>query len=631
MPDTLPADCTGASTAQVAVTRLYGLHAVGLIRLAMVMLGDRPSAEDAVQDAFCGLYRRFGSLVDPGRALPYVRSSVLNGCRSQLRPGSGTGAAPPGRCLPRQRRPSMTYCSVRSTGKCSRPCGSCPVASARRWSCGSSWTCPSRSRPLDGDHAGHGQIDDVARAQCPRPADGGRPMTTIEDRLRAAAQAAAETIPADSAPPLRLDGIAPRRRPRGYRLRAQPDPPGPSGHAPRRGGRGHRGHRGRRESGPGQRPAQPGQQRLLAAPRQFNPLVPFADFGWLPPERYAVVSGETWASAEALRTGQDTTLTVFPGGACARSRPYPVTQQILTCDPRGAAPGEAASIRITGRAPDINGLRAYWGVGGPVANGGIANQPVLPMIAFQYTRGGWALLQYPLRRNALRMAKTVRFGLHTPVRFGAQLRNGLRQWEVSFASFTRSPAGFDGDTLIISKRGQARRAASGWVTVARRVSPAETRGVWPAETRLLVPVQREKHSVSGRQRLSRRRADRGWGASDWRQARSIPGRVYARCRRPLRGSGSRWQSSPADSGPGLRPAEAASGPIPRTGPRSRCADRQYPVMAHSANEHARHRAIASRRDGCGRRPMPDCGRRTRCCGHRKAAAPTPLPGPRRPV
>jgi DNA-directed RNA polymerase specialized sigma24 family protein len=85
MPDTLPADCTGASTAQVAVTRLYELHAVGLIRLAMVMLGDRPSAEDAVQDAFCGLYRRYGSLVEPGRARPYVRSSVLNGCRSQLR------------------------------------------------------------------------------------------------------------------------------------------------------------------------------------------------------------------------------------------------------------------------------------------------------------------------------------------------------------------------------------------------------------------------------------------------------------------------------------------------------------------------------------------------------------------
>jgi len=67
------------------VTALYELHAVGLIRLALVMLGDRPSAEDAVQDAFCALYRRWDSLVDESRALYYVRASVLNNCRSMLR------------------------------------------------------------------------------------------------------------------------------------------------------------------------------------------------------------------------------------------------------------------------------------------------------------------------------------------------------------------------------------------------------------------------------------------------------------------------------------------------------------------------------------------------------------------
>jgi len=38
-----------------------------------------------VQDAFCGLYRRWDRLTDPGRALSYVRSSVLNGCRTALR------------------------------------------------------------------------------------------------------------------------------------------------------------------------------------------------------------------------------------------------------------------------------------------------------------------------------------------------------------------------------------------------------------------------------------------------------------------------------------------------------------------------------------------------------------------
>jgi RNA polymerase sigma-70 factor (sigma-E family) len=68
-----------------AVTALYKVHAVGLIRLAVVMLGDRPAAEDVVQEAFCGLYRRWEHLADTGKALGYVRSSVLNGCRSELR------------------------------------------------------------------------------------------------------------------------------------------------------------------------------------------------------------------------------------------------------------------------------------------------------------------------------------------------------------------------------------------------------------------------------------------------------------------------------------------------------------------------------------------------------------------
>ncbi len=71
--------------AAAAVTGLYQAHALGLIRLAHIMLGDRQNAEDVVQEAFCGLYRRWGELSDTGNALPYVRSSVLNGCRSVLR------------------------------------------------------------------------------------------------------------------------------------------------------------------------------------------------------------------------------------------------------------------------------------------------------------------------------------------------------------------------------------------------------------------------------------------------------------------------------------------------------------------------------------------------------------------
>jgi RNA polymerase sigma-70 factor (sigma-E family) len=78
-----PPAAVGSPTGQV--TALYQAYATGLVRLAMLMLADQQAAEDVVQDAFLGLYRRWGTLADPGKALVYVRSSVLNGCRTALR------------------------------------------------------------------------------------------------------------------------------------------------------------------------------------------------------------------------------------------------------------------------------------------------------------------------------------------------------------------------------------------------------------------------------------------------------------------------------------------------------------------------------------------------------------------
>jgi RNA polymerase sigma-70 factor (sigma-E family) len=83
-----------AADARAAVAGLYEVQAIGLIRLALVMLGDRAAAEDVVQDAFVGLFRRWPSLQDPGKALVYVRSAVLNGCRTQLRARSRVAGRP---------------------------------------------------------------------------------------------------------------------------------------------------------------------------------------------------------------------------------------------------------------------------------------------------------------------------------------------------------------------------------------------------------------------------------------------------------------------------------------------------------------------------------------------------------
>jgi RNA polymerase sigma-70 factor (sigma-E family) len=71
--------------ASLAVTALYQAHAVSMIRFALLMLGDRSAAEDVVQDAFIGLFRRWQGLNDTGKAEAYVRSAVLNGCRDAVK------------------------------------------------------------------------------------------------------------------------------------------------------------------------------------------------------------------------------------------------------------------------------------------------------------------------------------------------------------------------------------------------------------------------------------------------------------------------------------------------------------------------------------------------------------------
>ena len=64
---------------------LYRAHWRYLVRLAVLLVDDVPSAEDVVQDAFVALHRRSGALRDPDAALAYLRASVVNLSRSVLR------------------------------------------------------------------------------------------------------------------------------------------------------------------------------------------------------------------------------------------------------------------------------------------------------------------------------------------------------------------------------------------------------------------------------------------------------------------------------------------------------------------------------------------------------------------
>lgn len=78
-------DAAGRPAADQAVSALFREHALGLTRLAFLMLGDRSTAEDVVQEAFCGLYAAWNRLPSHDKIGGYLRVSVLNGCRSAIR------------------------------------------------------------------------------------------------------------------------------------------------------------------------------------------------------------------------------------------------------------------------------------------------------------------------------------------------------------------------------------------------------------------------------------------------------------------------------------------------------------------------------------------------------------------
>jgi RNA polymerase sigma-70 factor (sigma-E family) len=69
----------------VRVTELYSPHYRALVRLAMLLVGDVPTAEEVVQDAFVAMRDAGRRLRNPENALAYLRQAVVNRSRSVLR------------------------------------------------------------------------------------------------------------------------------------------------------------------------------------------------------------------------------------------------------------------------------------------------------------------------------------------------------------------------------------------------------------------------------------------------------------------------------------------------------------------------------------------------------------------
>jgi RNA polymerase sigma-70 factor (sigma-E family) len=76
----------GTPATPPAINELYHSRRLSMVRLAVLMIDDLPTAEDIVQDVFTALYRRHGpdlrGVTDPNA---YLITGVANAARSALR------------------------------------------------------------------------------------------------------------------------------------------------------------------------------------------------------------------------------------------------------------------------------------------------------------------------------------------------------------------------------------------------------------------------------------------------------------------------------------------------------------------------------------------------------------------
>jgi RNA polymerase sigma-70 factor (sigma-E family) len=67
------------------IVELHSLHYLSLVRMATLLVRDRGSAEEIVQDAFLSIHGAWAKLRDQEKAVPYLRQCVVNKSRSVLR------------------------------------------------------------------------------------------------------------------------------------------------------------------------------------------------------------------------------------------------------------------------------------------------------------------------------------------------------------------------------------------------------------------------------------------------------------------------------------------------------------------------------------------------------------------
>ena len=93
--------------ADTALEEMYAAHYRRLVRLSVLLVGDRETAEEVVQDSFVAMHGRWRTLKQPEKALAYLRQTVVNRSRSVLR-HRGVQARSPVSVDPEQRGADMS-------------------------------------------------------------------------------------------------------------------------------------------------------------------------------------------------------------------------------------------------------------------------------------------------------------------------------------------------------------------------------------------------------------------------------------------------------------------------------------------------------------------------------------------
>ncbi|HEV2375131.1 MAG TPA: hypothetical protein VGS19_23605, partial [Streptosporangiaceae bacterium] len=187
-----------------------------------------------------------------------------------------------------------------------------------------------------------------------------------------------------------------------------------------------------------------------AAVQEFNPVVPYASFGWLPAGS-RVTLGMTAGSAETFEAGSDPDrpyvgLDVYLPGRCNHTSGQVLAllrrhqHPWLTCRPDWAWIDQVSHVTLTNPvtavAPPVNGHQAFWAK--PVCGNNRCNAPVgyTPggsLLVWSYARDAWASLAGRTRAQALAIADKVGFGkgVSQPIKFPAQLTGVPSNWHVS--------------------------------------------------------------------------------------------------------------------------------------------------------------------------------------------------------